>query len=572
MANIIGKIVSGNGSFFIKHPDGTLEVAKVGSTLFEGDKLIGSSSNSNENSMLISLVDSGQTKVVGSNEQLFDITLLSGEIPEDTVVPNSQVGDLLEQATNNQQDPNQNNEQATLTLAQIENLDAAAAGADQTTTEPVGIVPLRLEDRTAGETNVVTDLRDAEETLAVIDDTVEADNTVLGEILTEAPIEEPEEPVPDLTASEPNLDIVVNETIKYNKIGTTTVIDTDKNEEEGIFSIGDNYYKNIDIDVLLNGNDKIILNKGSKESTGNLTLGGDTNTLSLTVDLTGNENGHGQSQANGEIIFYNDGEPQGSLALVDGKYAYTTEYLFDTFEVRHTGSSGNGSSSIHIDAYEATIMQEVEPYTKEIDNIVTSYEYDISLDALSTDTDGSETLSDVSVNIGGETIIISLDENGHGEYLYTSDDQIPKDSIEASVISTESNGGDTFETFAYVDSNDGVDTLRLTGGSDIDFPIVDISNIKDIEQIDLSSDSDSNYLTKLSFSDVVEMTDSEGESILRIMGDSSDSVSLVSDSGTWSSVGTQNIDSIDYNVYSNSEDTSYKVLIQNTIQIDLPAD
>jgi len=522
--------------------------------------------------MLISLVNSGQTKVVGSNEQLFDITLLSGEIPEDTVVPNSQVGDLLEQATNNQQDPNQNNEQATLTLAQIENLDAAAAGADQTTTEPVGIVPLRLEDRTAGETNVVTDLRDAEETLAVIDDTVEADNTVLGEILTEAPIEEPEEPVPDLTASEPNLDIVVNETIKYNKIGTTTVIDTDKNEEEGIFSIGDNYYKNIDIDVLLNGNDKMILNQGSKDSSGNLSLGGDTNTLSLTVDLTGNENGHGQSQANGEIIFYNDGEPQGSLALVDGKYSYVTEYLFDTFEVIHTGSSGNGSSSIHIDAYEATVMQEVEPYTKEIDNIVTSYEYDISLDALLTDTDGSETLSDVSVNIGGETIIIPLDENGHGEYLYISDDQIPKDSIEASVISTESNGGDTFETFAYVDSNDGVDTLRLTGGSDIDFSTVDTSNIKDIEQIDLSSDSDSNYLTKLSFSDVVEMTDSGGDSILRIMGDSSDSVSLVSDSGIWSSVGTQNIDSIDYNVYSNSEDTSYKVLIQNTIQIDLPAD
>ena len=419
MANIIGKIVSGNGSFFIKHPDGTLEVAKVGAMLSEGDVIIGSSSNSNSNLIRVSLIDnSSEIQVVGSNEQLFDITLLSGEIPEDTVVPNSQVGDLLEQATNNQQDPNQNNEQATLTLAQIENLDAAAAGADQTTTEPVGIVPLRLEDRTAGETNVVTDLRDAEETLAVIDDTVEANNTVLGEILTEAPIEEPEEPeepVPDLTASEPNLDIVVNETIKYNKIGTTTVIDTDKNEEEGIFSIGDNYYKNIDIDVLLNGNDKIILNKGSKESTGNLTLGGDTNTLSLTVDLTGNENGHGQSQANGEIIFYNDGEPQGSLALVDGKYSYATEYLFDTFEVIHTGSSGNGSSSIHIDAYEATVMQEVEPYTKEIDNIVTSYEYDISLDALLTDTDGSETLSDVSVNIGGETIIIPLDENGHGD-------------------------------------------------------------------------------------------------------------------------------------------------------------
>jgi hypothetical protein len=59
--------------------------------------------------------------------------------------------------------------------------------------------------------------------------------------------------------------------------------------EEGIFKIGDNYYRNIDIDVLLNGNDKMILNKGSKDSSGNLSLGGDTNTLSLTVDLTGNE-------------------------------------------------------------------------------------------------------------------------------------------------------------------------------------------------------------------------------------------------------------------------------------------
>ncbi len=32
------------------------------------------------------------------------------------------------------------------------------------------------------------------------------------------------------------------------------------------------------------------------------------------------------------IVFYNDGEPQGSLALVDGKYSYATEYLFDTFD------------------------------------------------------------------------------------------------------------------------------------------------------------------------------------------------------------------------------------------------
>ncbi len=574
MANIIGKITFENGSFFIKHPDGTLEVAKVGAMLSKGDVIVGSSSNSNINSIFVNLVNNlGQIQVVGNNEQLFDITLLSGEIPEDTVVKNNEVGDLLEQATSNLQDtPNQNNEQANLTLAQIENLDAAAAGGDQTTTDPVGIVPLRLEDRTAGETNITTDLRDAEVVTTVIDETVVANDTIdvsNNIILTETPIETP---TIDTTASEVNLNTIVNEIIKYNKIGISTVIDTEKNEAEGIFNIGDNYYKNTDINILLNGNDKIILNKGSKETTGILTLGGDTSIISLNINLTANENNHGQSQANGEIIFYSDGNEVGRNTLIDGEHSYSNSTLFNSFEIIHTGTAGNGSSAIQIDAYEATIMEEVEPYTKEVDNVVTSYEYDISVDALLTDTDGSETLSDVSVNIGGQTVLIPLDENGHGEYTFVSDNQIPKDSIEALVTSTESNGGDTLETNIQVDSSDGIDTLKLLGGSEIDFSTVDNSNIKDIERIDLATDVNSNSLIKLSFTDVVDMTDASGERILKIIGDTTDNVSLVdSDSGVWSSSGTQSIDSIDYNVYSNSEDSTYKVLIQNTIQIDLPS-
>ncbi|MGE4461605.1 MAG: immunoglobulin-like domain-containing protein [Arcobacter sp.] len=181
MAGEIGKIISLNGSFFIKHPNGSVSTAKVNDILNDGDIIIGSSSNTNSNMLKVLLSDnSGDIQVVGNNEQLFDVTLLSGELPEDTVVQNNEVSDLLEQSTKNiQENPAQTDEQATLTLDQIEKLDAAAAGEDQTTTDPVGIIPLRLEDRTAGETNITTDLRDAVSTTTIVDDTVTTNNTIL---------------------------------------------------------------------------------------------------------------------------------------------------------------------------------------------------------------------------------------------------------------------------------------------------------------------------------------------------------------------------------------------------------
>jgi len=135
MAGEIGKIISLNGSFFIKHPNGSVSTAKVNDILNDGDIIIGSSSNTNSNMLKVLLSDnSGDIQVVGNNEQLFDVTLLSGELPEDTVVQNNEVSDLLEQSTKNIQDNSaQTDEQATLTLDQIEKLDAAA-GEDQTTT------------------------------------------------------------------------------------------------------------------------------------------------------------------------------------------------------------------------------------------------------------------------------------------------------------------------------------------------------------------------------------------------------------------------------------------------------
>lgn len=61
------------------------------------------------------------------------------------------------------------------------------------------------------------------------------------------------------------------------------------------------------------------------------------------------------------------------------------------------------------------------------------------------------------------------------------------------------------------------------------------------------------------------MTDSTDKT-LRIIGDAGDSVQLTgTETNSWSTNSTQTIDSVTYDVYTNSEDTSYKVLIQTPI-------
>ena len=61
------------------------------------------------------------------------------------------------------------------------------------------------------------------------------------------------------------------------------------------------------------------------------------------------------------------------------------------------------------------------------------------------------------------------------------------------------------------------------------------------------------------------MTDST-EKTLKIIGDAGDSVELTNTgTNSWSTTSTQTIDSVTYDVYTNSEDSSYKVLIQTPI-------
>ena len=164
MAQVIGSISTINGSFFIKSADGVVSAAKVGDVINKGDIVIGSGSNSASNLLTVALNDNSKLiSVIGDTQQLFDETMLGLELNSDTVVQNGELNEslLLDTVSSAQPDAQQPNPDATLTLQEIEKLDAAAAGGETTPADgSSGVLLARLEDRTGAEVDINTDLRD----------------------------------------------------------------------------------------------------------------------------------------------------------------------------------------------------------------------------------------------------------------------------------------------------------------------------------------------------------------------------------------------------------------------------
>jgi hypothetical protein len=110
-----------------------------------------------------------------------------------------------------------------------------------------------------------------------------------------------------------------------------------------------------------------------------------------------------------------------------------------------------------------------------------------------------------------------------------------------------------------IDGGVGKDTLVFSlDDGNIDFSAVDNPIIKNIESIDLSA---GNHEIKLSLQDVINMTDSTDKT-LQIIGDTGDKVDLTG--GGWTK-SAPTPDLPDYDVYTNSGDASYKVLVQTQI-------
>ncbi|MFJ4347204.1 BapA/Bap/LapF family large adhesin [Pseudomonas sp. NPDC089401] len=117
------------------------------------------------------------------------------------------------------------------------------------------------------------------------------------------------------------------------------------------------------------------------------------------------------------------------------------------------------------------------------------------------------------------------------------------------------------QNFASVDGGSGTDTL-LWGGGDASIDLGTLAErIHNIEVIDLN-DTSAVALT-LNLADVVKITET-GNDTLIIKGDDKDSVHMTD---SWTLVGNQVADGIDYNQYTAQEDPSHHLWVQNGIHV-----
>jgi len=217
---------------------------------------------------------------------------------------------------------------------------------------------------------------------------------------------------------------------------------------------------------------------------------------------------------------------------------------------------------------------EVEPIMTTVTE-VESVEYPIDLSAKLTDTDGSETLSDMTIDnipegtilvgdnvtdLGDGTYSVALDENGEAKATLQADSEIDADNlgdITATVTSTEESTGDTSTIsvtddgdFAFLDDVDavdfrevsseinGVDTINLENETSqtLTMETEDLINAPDEEMVILGNDGD--------------LIDLEGEG-----WEKETDVSVDGEDGTFDKYSSTTTDGTTVNVYVENEIT-----------------
>jgi len=100
MSNIIATVSGVDGAFYVKSPDGTLRELSNGDVIHEGDIVVGSSSNSKNNSILLVMQDGTDIVLSANEEQLFDSSLANSEFSKDETVTTAEsldeASDLLD--------------------------------------------------------------------------------------------------------------------------------------------------------------------------------------------------------------------------------------------------------------------------------------------------------------------------------------------------------------------------------------------------------------------------------------------------------------------------------------------
>ncbi len=221
-----------------------------------------------------------------------------------------------------------------------------------------------------------------------------------------------------------------------------------------------------------------------------------------------------------------------------------------------------------------------------LEESISSYTYSLTLYADLSDTDGSETLSSLSVKLPSGVSIRGIEANDDGSYTVPTNEQgvasvhmdstrelstDERNSIQGSVTATEEQNNDTNTLTKYgagddevvfgvsesIDAGEGKDTLIIEDDMILDFASL-AQNVRNIEALDLSNNQ-ADSLTNVQAQDVLKMTDDEN--ILKIIGDKGDEIGLSDDNTSddnWIKSDAKITDDGEvFNVWTNDDITLY---------------
>ncbi|MBD3796110.1 MAG: hypothetical protein IE881_09365 [Epsilonproteobacteria bacterium] len=163
MSEVIGKVASLDGIFYIKAEDGSLRQLNKGSDIYLNDVIVGADDNSRIDSIIVSLDDGTDVVLLAQEEQLFDASLLNIQFSEDETVNEASVLEqLVAVATEEQTDVN---EEEIYTEASDGSVDATTA---------IEATFQEIQDNTV---DIIAELRDIQTSTDSLDTNINDDNS-----------------------------------------------------------------------------------------------------------------------------------------------------------------------------------------------------------------------------------------------------------------------------------------------------------------------------------------------------------------------------------------------------------
>lgn len=148
MAQLIGQITELSGLFYVDEGGSSPRLLKSGDEVFEGNIIFGSTTNPPNSELKFSIVNSTEeVSILSDNQLLLDTTLLPKELPSESIANTDDIKSALILDSD---------EELAESDVDIEDLEETAAGDEADANDFVG----RFGTRTAGETDISTDLRD----------------------------------------------------------------------------------------------------------------------------------------------------------------------------------------------------------------------------------------------------------------------------------------------------------------------------------------------------------------------------------------------------------------------------